>query len=383
MRIVFLGTRGVPAKYGGFETAIQEIGQRLAARGHRVVVYCRGAAKPRPLEHMGIELVHLPAARRKSLETLTHTALSIGHLLLFGGKIDAAVVFNAANAPLVPFLRLRAIPTAIHVDGLEWKRAKWRGAGRYYYRLVESLSVRWADALISDAPGISKYYQAEFGAPTELLRYGAPIQEASEPRSIQGLGLRRKGYHLMVARFEPENHVLEIVGGYRSSRATLPLVVVGSAPYSDAYTAQVRRIAEDDCRIRLLGSIWDQDQLDELYANALTYIHGHSVGGTNPSLLRAMGAGTAVLAYDVDFNREVLANVGSYFRGPADLTPLIENAESQVDQMVLQGRALRGHALRQYRWDEVAAGYENLIGELRDGKTSRGFASGRRRRSGH
>jgi glycosyltransferase involved in cell wall biosynthesis len=186
----------------------------------------------------------------------------------------------------------------------------------------------------------------------------------------------------MVARFEPENHVLEIVSGYRSSRARLPLVVVGSAPYSDAYTAQVRRIAEDDCRIRLLGSIWDQDQLDDLYANALTYIHGHSVGGTNPSLLRAMGAGTAVLAFDVNFNREVLANIGGYFRDQADLTPLIENAESQVDQMVRQGRALRDHARRRYSWDEVAMGYENLLRDLRDGKTNRGVVSGRRRRSG-
>jgi glycosyltransferase involved in cell wall biosynthesis len=382
VRIALLGTRGVPAQYGGFETAIQEVGQRLAARGHSVVVYCRGTAEPRLRDHLGMELVHLPAARRKSLETLTHTALSIGHLLLFGGKIDAAVVFNAANAPLVPFLRIRTIPTAIHVDGLEWKRAKWRGLGRYYYRVVESLSVRWADALIADAPGISKYYHEEFGAPTELLRYGAPIQDASERRSIQKMNLRRNGYHLMVARFEPENHVLEIVSGYRSSCATLPLVVVGSAPYSDAYTAQVRRIAEDDCRIWLLGSIWDQKQLDELYANALTYIHGHSVGGTNPSLLRAMGAGTAVLAFDVNFNREVLANIGGYFHDPADLTPLIESAEAQVDQMVLQGRALRDHARTQYRWDEVAMGYENLLGGLRNGKTNRGIVSGRRRRLG-
>jgi glycosyltransferase involved in cell wall biosynthesis len=382
VRIALLGTRGVPAQYGGFETAVEEIGRRLAARGHSVIVYCRGAAEPRPSEHLGMELVHLPAARRKSLETLTHTALSICHLILFGRKIDAAIVFNAANAPLVPFLRLRTIPTAIHVDGLEWKRAKWRGLGRYYYRVVESLSVRWADALIADAPGISQYYHEQFGAPTELLRYGAPIQEDSERRSIQGLNLRRKGYHLMVARFEPENHVLEIVTGYRSSRARLPLVVVGSAPYSDAYTAQVRRIAGDDCRIQLLGSIWDQNQLDDLYANALTYIHGHSVGGTNPSLLRAMGAGTAVLAFDVNFNREVLANIGGYFHDQADLTPLIENAESQVDQMVRQGCTLRDHARRQYRWEDVAMGYENLLGDLCDGKTNRGVASGRRLRSG-
>src|SRR6185503_12367589 len=113
------------------------------------------------------------------------------------------------------------------------------------------------------------------------------------------------GFHLVVARFEPENHVDLAVEGYRRSGATLPLVVVGSAPYADEYTNRIHAIAEGDPRIRLLGGVWDQDQLDQLYAHALTYIHGHSVGGTNPSLLRAMGAATAVLGYDVVFNREV------------------------------------------------------------------------------
>src|SRR5689334_14960091 len=176
MHIAMVGTRGVPARYGGFETAVEEIGRRLAAAGHRVVVYCRTAKDddgPAPATHLGMQLVHLPAARKRSLETLSHSALSVGHLLAH--RVDAAIVFNAANAPLLPALRAARIPVATHVDGLEWKRAKWGPMGQRYYRMAEALAVRWSDALIADAQGIADYYQREFAAPTTLLSYGAPV----------------------------------------------------------------------------------------------------------------------------------------------------------------------------------------------------------------
>ena len=295
MHIAMLGTRGVPARYGGFETAVEEVGRRLADRGHRVVVYCRTSAEDdaRPARHLGMELVHLPAARKRALETLSHSALSVGHLL--GHRTDAAFVFNAANSPLLPLLRAARIPVATHVDGLEWKRAKWGPVGQRYYRAAEAMAVRWSDALIADAVGIADYYRHEFGAPTTLLTYGAPLIEPGDDRLAE-LDLAPGEYHLAVARFEPENHVDVIVEGYARSGATKPLVVVGSAPYSDEYTARVHAAADD--RVRFLGGVWDQVQLDQLYANAFTYLHGHSVGGTNPSLLRAIGAGAAVLLGD-------------------------------------------------------------------------------------
>lgn len=378
MDIAFLGTRGVPAHYGGFETAIEEIGQRLVARGHRVTVYCRRSEEPAPSHHLGMRLVHLPAIHRKSLETLSHTFLSALHLVASRRRHDAVFVCNAANAPFLPLLRLGKAPIAVHVDGLEWKRAKWQGIGRRYYRVVESLSVRWADALIADAVGIADYYADEFRAPTDLLAYGAPILLEPGASRIKDLDLEPAGFHVVVARFEPENHVAEIVEGYRASSAELPLVVVGSAPYADEYTNRVKALAHGDPRIRLVGGIWDQQQLDELYANALTYVHGHSVGGTNPSLLRAIGAGTAVLAFDVNFNREVLGDIGHYFATPSELAPLFEKAESDQQQMKESGELLRDRAARDYRWDDVALGYEALAAKLRNGHSTRGVATGRR-----
>jgi glycosyltransferase involved in cell wall biosynthesis len=355
MRIALLGTRGVPARYGGFETAVEEVGRRLADKGHRVVVYCRTREDaPRPERYLGMELVHLPAARKRSLETLSHSALSVAHLLAH--RTDAAFVFNAANAPLLPLLRAARIPVATHVDGLEWKRAKWGPVGQRYYRLAESMAVRWSDALIADAQGITYYYRSEFGAPTTLLTYGAPVIAPGSDRLAE-LGLTPGGFHLAVARFEPENHVDVIVQGYCRSAATKPLVVVGSAPYSDAYTASVHAAA--DGRVRFLGGVWDQGQLDQLYANAYTYLHGHSVGGTNPSLLRAIGAGAAVLAYDVDFNREVIADSGRFFVAPGDLAALVEDAESDPARVERDGARAQVLA-KGYDWDAVADGYEQL-----------------------
>lgn len=365
-----IGTRGVPARYGGFETAIEEIGSRLVQMGHEVIVFCRPVAgQPRPSSHHGMRLVWLPAVRKSSLETLSHTALSVVSRELVG--VDAAIVFNSANAPLLPVLRARGIPVATHVDGLEWKRAKWGPVGRRYYRVAERLAVRWSDALIADAQGIADYYAQKFGAETYQIAYGAPILDHVRHDRLDDLGLTPHGYHLVVARFEPENHVREIVQGYVASAARKPLVVVGSAPYADAYIQEVRSVADD--RVRFLGSVWDQQQLDQLYANCLTYLHGHSVGGTNPSLLRAAGAGAPVLVWDVDFNREVVGANGRFFGDADDVRRLVEESEATTQEEVGRGNRLRD-AIRRYDWDDVAIKYAELCTDLIQGATGRPVA---------
>lgn len=373
--VALVGTRGVPARYGGFETAAEEIGRRLVAAGHPVTVYCRPVAgEPRLTEHLGMRLVHLPALRHRALETLSHTGLSVGHLL--GHRADAVILFNAANAPWLPVLRAARMPVATHVDGLEWKRSKWSGTGRRYYRNAEALAVRWSDALIADAQGIADYYQREFAAPTEIIAYGAPRLGDVPADRLTELGLTSGGYHLVVARFEPENHVDVAVEGYVASGCREPLVVVGSAPYAAEYTRRVESLADD--RVRLLGGVWDQELLDTLYAHALTYVHGHSVGGTNPSLLRAIGAGTATLAFDVSFNREVLGDAGRYFTTPADVARELTAAERDPDGCRDRGRDLARRAL-DYDWDDVAARYSDLAVRLAERRVRRPRGLGRRR----
>ncbi|MFD5277255.1 DUF1972 domain-containing protein [Pseudarthrobacter sp. NPDC058362] len=360
LRIAMIGTRGVPARYGGFETAIEEIGQRLCARGHRVTVYCRDLEREATQEtYLGMDLVHLPALRKRSLETLSHTGLSVTHLIRH--RVDAALLFNAANAPYLPLIRAAGIPVATHVDGLEWKRAKWGPAGRKYYQRAEAMAVKWSDALIADAIGIQNYYRRKFDVETVYLAYGAPILSTRASSRLAELDLESRRYHLVVARFEPENHLHLVVDGFARSGAKAPLVVVGSAPYSGEYTRVVHALA--DHRVRFVGGVWDQELLDQLYSNAMVYWHGHSVGGTNPSLLRAMGAGAPTNAFDVDFNREVLGDAGRYFSSPEDVAQLASEAENVRPELAARG-LLGQQMARRYDWDVVTDGYERLCLEL-------------------
>lgn len=355
-----IGTRGVPARYGGFETAVEEIGSRLAGRGHELVVYCRGG--DRSPQYRGMQRVRLPAVPHRTLETLSHTAVSACHLLTH--RTDVAILFNAANAPLLPLVRAARIPVAVHVDGLEWRRTKWGPNGRRYYLAAERLAVRWADELIADARGIQDHYRTRYGAQSRFLAYGAPLVAAPDPAKLAAVGLVPGGYHLVVARMEPENHVGVIVHGYLARPAGLPLVVVGSVPYPAAHEAEIRRLAATDERVRMLGSVWDQDLLDSLYAGAASYLHGHSVGGTNPSLLRAMGAGAPVIAWDVNFNREVLGDTGTFFSSPETVGDLVLAVEQDRAAAVRRGLAGRERATTRYSWDEIALGYEQLCEDL-------------------
>jgi glycosyltransferase involved in cell wall biosynthesis len=358
MHIAMIGTRGVPARYGGFETAVEEIGRRLVEAGHEVTVYCREYLGES--SYLGMRRVELPSVRSKSLETLTNTAIAATHAAR-KTRPDVAFMFNAANSPWIPVLHARGIPVALHTDGLEWKRSKWGRAGRRYYLRCERLGVRFADALISDAQGIADYYQSEYGATSKVIAYGAAtIDPPVEP--IQTIGLQSKRYVLIVARFEPENHVLEGLRGAMEAQSTDPIVIVGSSPYADDYTASVHAAAGDDPRVRFLGGVWDQCLLDALYGHARMYIHGHSVGGTNPSLLRAMGAGAAVAAFDVTFNREVLGSESAFWSTPTQLAlhlDRVTDASTSAD-----GAANQLTIARKYRWDEVAAEYEAMAVDL-------------------
>lgn len=368
MHIALMGTRGLPPRYGGFETAIDEVGRRLVDAGHQVTVYCRNPGQSLQ-EYEGIQLVNVPCLRHRAIETLSHMGLSTLHAVT-RGRPDVAFVFNAANAPFVPLLRLAGVPVALHVDGLESQRAKWAGLGAAYYRRAEAWSVHWSDVVISDAVAIAEYLQAAYGASSTFIPYGAKIVRPGTARLVE-LGLAPGQYHLVVARFEPENHVDVIVRGYTNSGGHWPLVVVGAAPYSDEYTRRIGALADENPRVRLLGSVWDQDLLDQLYAGAGSYFHGHSVGGTNPSLLRALGAGAPVAALDVVFNREVSGGHACFFRDERDVSDLVTKVESDPEYVRVMAEFGRSYVAKHYRWNEVADAYAAVAYELKGRKRRR------------
>ncbi len=345
LRIAFMGTRGAPALYGGFETAVEEIGARLAVRGHDVTVYCRNPGQ-KFTQYKGMRLVNLPAIHQRMAETLSHAGLSTAHAML-KARPDVCFLMNAGNAPFLPMLNVARIPTAIHLDGLESKREKWRGAGAKYYRWAEKFAVKNGKYLIADAQAIADYIQLTYHRESEVIAYGAEVLPTNE---------RTNDFHLIVARLEPENHVLEAIHGYVQSGTSVPLKIVGDAPYSDWYINKLKKEASGN--VEFLGGVYNQDELNSLYANCLTYTHGHSVGGTNPSLLRAMGAGAPTLAFDCEFNREVTNNEALYWRDADEYTQLLENLDTKkLDDM---GSTLRQRVADVYQWDLVTDQYEEL-----------------------
>ena len=254
MKVALLGTRGVPARYGGFETCVEEVGARLAERGHDVIVYSRRPSTPTKRAHQayrGMSVVWLPAARRSGAgDPQPHSPVGGASAPPPPGHRRRGDVQRRQRADCCPRCERPASrwpPTSTAWSGCA---RKWGAAGRRYYRQAESLAVRWSDALIADAPGIQEYYRAAFDAPTVLISYGAPVVPDAGDR-LGELGLEPHGFHLVVARFEPENHVAEIVEGYVASDARLPLVVVGSAPYAAEYTRRVHAAADD--RVRFMG----------------------------------------------------------------------------------------------------------------------------------
>ncbi len=325
-----------------------------------------------------MRVVNLPAVRHRLEETLSHTVLSSVHAII-RDRPDVALVLNSGNAPVITPLVAAGIPTVVHMDGLEARREKWRGAGSRYYRWAERKAVSSANEVIADSRVIQQIIETKFQRHAHFIPYGAELIDPGVDL-LSDLGLVRRDYHLVVARFEPENHVLDAVRAYRMSDETRPLVVVGGSPYSAWYVDEIADAASEDPRIRLVGGIYDQAVLNQLYANCRTYIHGHSVGGTNPSLLRAMGAGAPVLSFDCPFNREVLADQALFWTDTHDLTGHFDEVAHAGDDFVGDGVqrfldecALAGRMrIRDfYSWDQVADAYESvLLGLLNNDKQS-------------
>ena len=364
MRVAFLGTRGVPGNYGGFETFVEELGARLVERGHEVTVYCRraNAEPPRPTTHRGMRLVHLPAVRTKSAETLSHTLLSALHAAT--RRFDVVYVCNSANAPICYIPWARRQTTILNVDGLEWQRAKWGRLARRYYRWAARLAARMPVEVVTDALVIQHYYRTHFGRATRCFSYGTELHARGHRDDIvRGLGLEPDRYLLYVSRLEPENNALLVVRAYGTVETDIPLVIVGDAPYAGAYIAQVKAAA--DARVRFLGFRFG-DGYHALQANALAYVQATEVGGTHPALVEAMGHGNAVLAHDVPEHHEVVGDAGLYFgyRDADDLArrmrEVIEDSGLVDDVRRRAEERVRAH----YSWTAVADQYEAYFREL-------------------
>ena len=363
MKIAILGTRGVPAAYGGFETLAEELSARLAGRGHDVTVYARPHGVGSVVSaHRGVRVVHLPTLRLKYLDTVVHAALSGLHAAAEG--YDAVLVCNGANALLCRLPRLLGKPARVvlNVDGLERNRRKWNRLGRLVYALSERLSCVMPDAVVTDARVIQAYYLEKYGKESVFIPYGSELPPPESLAALERLGLRSGGYLLYVSRFEPENNADAVVRAFRAVPGETKLVLVGAAPYADAFVARVRAEAALDSRVLLPGALYGE-AYRALLAHAAVYVHATEVGGTHPALVEAMGFGRPLVVHDTPENREAAGEAALYVnaRSAASLTTSLTALLSDPVARARSGRAALERARRDYRWEAVADAYEILL----------------------
>lgn len=366
MRVAILGTRGVPAAYGGFETLAEELSVRLARRGHDVTVYARrGCVREELASFHGVRVVFAPTVRHKYLETVVHGVTSGLHAAAEG--YDAVLFCNGANALACRLPRLLGTGTRVllNVDGLERNRRKWNRAGKAVYALSERLSCVLPDVVVTDAREIRRYYLERYGRASAYVPYGSDLQ-APEDLSILGrLGLENEGYVLYVSRFEPENNPDAVVRAFRDVPGDRRLVLVGSAPYAEQFIARLKEEAAKDSRILLPGAVYGEGYR-ALLAHASVYVHATEVGGTHPALIEAMGFGRPVLVHDSPENREVAGDAALWWdaRDPATLTRLLGALLPDAARREALGASARRRARERYLWDDVTTAYEALLGGL-------------------
>jgi glycosyltransferase involved in cell wall biosynthesis len=354
VNFAILGTRGIPARYGGFETFAEELSTRLAARGHRVVVYCR--AQHPESKYRGVDLKYLPTIRHKYFDTIAHTFFSTLHLATT--RQHAVLYCNAANAVVTWMPRALGMRVALNVDGLERNRKKWNRVARAWYRISEWLATWMPNAVVTDAAHIAAYYREKYHRDSIMIPYGAETSKLETTAALDLLSLEPKKYFLYVSRMEPENNALLVREAFEQVDTPFKLALIGDAPYAADYIRQVRETS--DPRIVIPGAIYG-DGYRELGSHCFAYIHATEVGGTHPALIEAMGRGALVLYLDTPENAEVAEGAGIAFEHH-NLAPTIHRVleMSEAERNHLRAKAVERVRAR-YSWDAVTDAYEKLL----------------------
>ena len=361
--ISIIGVKGYPYVYGGYETFVKEISERLIDK-YNITVYChKSLFSNKPKNLGGINLVYLPTIETKILSQPIHSFFSIIHACF--SKSDIILVVNSANGPFGILTKLFRIPTAINVDGLEWLRPKWKGLGSVYYKWASKMATLFYDQIVNDSDEMRKVYLDLFKIDSKVIAYGANTIESNSSDLIKKWNLDQRGYYLVVGRLIPDNNADLIIDGFLKSSSRKKLVIVGDVPYKDSYASEIKKMT--DKRLIFTGYVKDQNILTELYQNCYVYVHGHEFGGTNPTMIKAMANGCAILALDTVFNREMLQNgkFGIFFKKQLlSMTNMLKYCEKENKIMDnLRHQSVKG-IIKKYNWDYVTAQYSEVFESL-------------------
>ena len=354
-----IGSRGIPAEFGGFETFAEELAVRLVKKGVDVTVFCEYSQTYKDNSYKGVKLVYIKTPNIVGLRSIWFDIVNILKTLN-GYDVVYMLGYNAAFAFVLP--RLFRSNFWVNMDGLEWKRSKWSFFSKTFLRINEYFASKFAKLVIADAQGIADYLKTTYhiSNKTVMIPYGANLQEKMPDQNmVEMMGLVANEYYLVVCRLEPENHVLEILNGFINSNLSEKLVIVGDHRSGSDYVKQL--LKRNDSRVVFVGTIYEQDHLEALRFYCKAYIHGHSVGGTNPSLLEAMAANNYVIAHDNIFNREVTADSCVYFKTEKELSEILNNI-NKIDFTIAK-EILKNLIEKTYNWNVVVNNYYSLLNE--------------------
>lgn len=355
-----LGTRGIPARHGGFETFAQECALYMRKRGWQVTVYCQDKGKGTITEDTwhGVRRIIIPVVRTGPLATMIFDWRAIRH----AGEEEGLVLCLGYNTALFNVrLHLKGIPTIMNMDGIEWKRDKWSKPAKLWLYLNEKAGKHISDHLIADNPGIAEHLQSRFHhTPITTIPYGAPFLQSPSLEFLAQFGLAGNDYLLVIARPEPENSILEIVQAFTARPRDYRLVILGN--YSEKHDYQKRVLNAANNHVLFCGAIYDQQIVAALRYHCLFYVHGHTVGGTNPSLVEAMGAGNAILAHGNRFNRWVTGpDAARFFNDKTECRDQMENLLASHSTIACMKEASRKRYLENFTWEKVLQAYETCF----------------------
>jgi glycosyltransferase involved in cell wall biosynthesis len=358
-KLRILGIRGIPAAHGGFETFAERLALYLVKRDWDVTVYCQEDGKGQIFEDVwrGVRRVRIPVSTSGAAGTIVFDWKSTLHAAWESGLV---LTLGYNTAAFCAIYRLRGIPNVINMDGIEWKRAKWSKPVQMWFWLNELLGCWLGSHLVADNPGITDHLAKRVTRDKiTMIPYGAELIQNSDPKLLDPYELVPGRYATLIARAEPENSILEIVRAWSCRPRGLQLVILGNYDQANPYHKLVLDAASNE--VKFLGAIYDKAILQALRYHCVAYLHGHQVGGTNPSFLEAIGAGNPVIAHDNCFNRWVAGPSARYFKSSDELAIILEDvleAPVTLEQM-RQSSLARFHEA--FTWEPVLAEYERLL----------------------
>lgn len=367
MKIAFMGIRGIPASYSGFETFVEGLSTRLAKKGHVVTVYNRSThVKYREPLYKGVRLVRLPTIPTKHLDTIMHTFLSIIHGMF--KRYDIVYFCGVGNSILSSLLRITGAKVILNVDGADWERKKWGRFGRWFLQASEKIAAVFPTIIVADSLAVKRYYKDHYDKESIFVPYGTELDQRSsgDHGVLKKYGLETDDYILYVGRLVPENNAHQLISAYKTISTDKKLVIVGDAPYADAYKAELKRLSGSDERIVFTGYVFGDDYKC-LMRNAYIYVLASEVGGTHPVLIEALAAGNAVIVNNIPASIEVIADAGIAYDGTIGESELAKKLTLLLGDKQLHA-ALRTKAQDRirasYLWDKVTDDYLKLFESL-------------------